>query len=52
MQILHRERIIDGMPLLLTCAASFGCQLVYSANICCQLGILAFAGFKPGTAAL
>ncbi len=38
--------------MLLTCAASFGGQLVYAANFCCQLGILAFAGFKPGTAAL
>ncbi len=38
--------------LLLTCDASFGCQLVYDANLCCQLGKLAIAGFEPWTAAL
>jgi hypothetical protein len=47
-----KERIIEGLPFLPTCAASFGCQLVYAANLCCQLGMLAITGFKPGTAAL
>jgi hypothetical protein len=32
---------------LLTCSASFGCQLVYAAN----LEMLAIAGFEPATAA-
>ncbi len=26
--------------------------LTYAANLCCQLGMLAFTGFEPGTAAL
>jgi hypothetical protein len=47
-----KERIIDGLPFLLRFAASFGCQLVYASNLCCQLGMLAFTEFKPGTAAL
>jgi hypothetical protein len=49
-------RIIEELSLLLTCAASFSCQLFMqltsAANLSCHLGILAFAGFEPGTAAL
>jgi hypothetical protein len=46
-----KGRIQEGLPMLLTCAASFGCQLVYAANVCCQLGMLALVGFEQGTAA-
>jgi hypothetical protein len=42
-----KERIRKGLPILLTCAASFGCPLVFAANLCCQLGMLALAGFEP-----
>jgi hypothetical protein len=33
-------------------AATLFMLLNYAANLCCQLGMLAFAGFEPGTAAL
>ncbi len=43
--LYKKERIMEGLPFLLTCAVSFGCQLVYAAYLCCQLGMLAITGF-------
>jgi hypothetical protein len=31
--LYKKERIMEGLPFLLTCAVSFGCQLVYAANL-------------------
>jgi hypothetical protein len=38
--VYKKERIVEGLPFLLTSAASFGCQLVYAANLCFNLGML------------
>jgi hypothetical protein len=39
---------MEGLPFLLTCAASFGCQRVYAANLCYQLGMQHSRDSNPG----
>jgi hypothetical protein len=33
--VQHSRGTVTGLPFLLTCADSFGCQLVYASSLCC-----------------